>query len=100
MANKDHTNIKLSSVVRRSSEHLSVDIDGELALMDVTSGNYYGLSEVGSKIWQLIEEERRVSDVCNRLQQEFDVDSQQCEADVVAYLTDLARHDLIELKAA
>ena len=51
------------SIVVASQEQVSCDLAEEVAILDVTSGIYYGLNTVGARIWQLVQEPRMVSEL-------------------------------------
>lgn len=85
------------TVVKRTSDHLSADLGGgETVLMSVEKGMYYGLDEVASRIWDLLASPIAVSDLCDRLILEYDVDRRTCERQVTAYLEDLRQEGLVE----
>ncbi len=92
-----HTVLNLDSQVARSSELISTSVSGQTALMSVTNGAYYGLDPVGSRIWELIVEPRRVSSVCEQLLAEFAVDRAKCETQVLAFLQRLANDGLLSV---
>ena len=92
--------IGLDTVVTRSEELISSDLDGETALMSVQSGKYYSLDEIGSRIWTLIERPRSVSELCDILLNEFNVDREQCAQDVLAFLNQLAKDNLVRVMDA
>jgi hypothetical protein len=56
-----------------------------------------GLSEVGARIWELIETPQEVTTLCSRLQEEYEVSPEVCSAEVDAFLNDLAKHGAIAL---
>ncbi|MGE5493520.1 MAG: lasso peptide biosynthesis PqqD family chaperone [Actinomycetota bacterium] len=87
----------LNNVVKQSSDPISADVDGELVMMSIERGNYYGLSGIGSRIWQLIETPVTVSALCDKLLQEYDVERSVCEVDVLEFLGKLAEQELIEV---
>jgi len=84
------------TVVARGGELVFRDVDGETVMLSVRTGKYYGLDPVGSRVWALIEEPRRVSDLCTLLLDEFEVDRETCERDVLAFLEKLAKDDLVK----
>jgi hypothetical protein len=87
-------------MVRRNDEHIAAEVDGEVALLSLHTGKYYGLNAVGSAIWRRIGSGRRVSDLCGQLVREFDVEPQRCQTETMACLAELARHRLIEVTDA
>jgi hypothetical protein len=76
-------------IVQRQGDWLSAKVGDELVMMSAAKGNYLGLTEVGARIWELIETPTSVDDVCARLQSEFDVAPAVCRAEVEAFLREL-----------
>lgn len=60
-------------IVRRHGDWLSAKVGDELVMMSAEKGNYVGLSEVGARIWDILETPSDLEAVCARLQQEYDV---------------------------
>jgi len=94
---KDPNSITLQSIVRQSENQVSADMDGEVAMMSIENGKYYCLNETSSRIWQLIEQPRAVGDICSVLQGEFDVQPDQCEAEVLEHVQELVSDNLIQV---
>ncbi|AGA92228.1 Coenzyme PQQ synthesis protein D (PqqD) [Thioflavicoccus mobilis 8321] len=92
--------IERTSVIRQSEEQVAAEVDGEVVMMSVEQGNYYGLDEVGSRIWQLIETPTTLADLCEDLTKEFDVEPATCEEDVVRFLEELAAQGLVKVDGA
>lgn len=92
-----NTDLDLQTFLSRSKGLVAADIDGEVAVMTIDSGKYHSLNETGSLIWSLLEEPRRVADVCESLEREFQVEPEQCRADVMAYLQDMLAERLLEV---
>ena len=69
-------------IVRREGDWLSAKVGEELVMMSAEKGNYLGLSEVGTRVWELIESPRDFDEVCAQLESEFDVAPETCRAEV------------------
>ena len=93
----EHAGVALSSVIATSDDLVSSDMDGEIVMMSVDKGEYYGLDETGSRVWTLLETPRQVSELCEILAGEFDVEQEQCERDVLAFLNELAEEELVSI---
>jgi hypothetical protein len=89
--------IGLDSWIIQADNLVACDLDGETALMSVEHGKYYGIDAIGSRIWALIEQPRLVSDLCVLLLKEFEVEPSQCEHDVLAFLSELAKDNLVKI---
>ena len=55
------------AVIAQGDDQVSTVVDGETVLMNVGSGQYYQLDDIGSRIWALIESPVAVGAVCDRL---------------------------------
>ena len=87
-------------MVRKQGDWLAAKVGDELVMMSAEKGNYIGLSEVGSRIWELIETPQYVDAVCAQLQNEFEVEPEVCRADVETFLEELVKHGAIALDPA
>lgn len=72
--------------------------DGEGAvLLNLESGAYYGVNEVGSVIWSLLDGTRTLAQVLDELRGRLQDVPDSLDADVQAFLSDLERRNLIVL---
>ena len=92
--------IDLNTRVKRCEEQMTADLGGELAILNTRTGTYYGLNEVASHIWELLRETRTLKDIRDSILDEYAVEPSQCEQDLVALITDLAKHELVEISHA
>ena len=83
--------------VKRNNEVFANEIDGEAVMMNIQTGKYYGLDEIGSRIWELLEHKIQVKEIIEQLQKEYDVSEQQCKRDVLNLLNELKTNQLIEV---
>ncbi|HEX2537083.1 MAG TPA: PqqD family peptide modification chaperone [Pseudolabrys sp.] len=84
-------------IVRRHGDWLSAKVGDELVMMSAEKGNYVGLSEVGARIWDILETPSDLEAVCARLRQEYDVAPDVCRAEVEIFLNELVKHGAIAL---
>ena len=84
------------STVVVSQDQVSCELGGEAAILNLKAGVYYGLNEVGARIWKLIHEPKRVSEIRDTILEEYQVEPDQCEVDVMVLLQDLLDNGLIE----
>ena len=87
-------------IVRKQGEWLSAKVGDELVMMSAEKGNYIGLSDVGARVWELIETPRSLDDVCAQLVQEFDVTPDVCRAEVEAFVNELVKQGAAALDPA
>jgi hypothetical protein len=84
-------------IVRRQGDWLSAKVGGELVMMSAEKGNYIGLSEIGARIWEIVETPSDFDAVCARLQEEYEVEPATCRSEVETFLNELVKHGAIAL---
>jgi hypothetical protein len=93
----DQKPLSEASVVAAQADVVSCDLVGAAALLDLQTSTYYTLNEVGSRIWNLIQQPTAVSDICEDVLSRYEVDSRRCYDDVLALLRNLDDAGLIEI---
>ena len=76
----------------------AANLGDEAVLLDANSGRYYGLNELGARIFELARTPHMVREIKAALLQEYKVQEAQLEADLLAFLRDMEQRNLIELK--
>jgi hypothetical protein len=92
-----HMRISLGSKVAIAKGQLSQELKEEAVILDAHRGVYYGLNSVGSRIWQLMRHPKLVREIRDAILAEYEVDSHQCEKDLITLLDQLAAKGLIEV---
>ena len=69
-----------------SKDVLAQELDGETVLLDLGSESYFGLDEVGTRVWQLINEGRVASEVVDIMLGEYEVERDVLEQDIAQLL--------------
>jgi hypothetical protein len=81
-------------------EHvLSQSVQDETVLLDLKQERYYGLDEVGGRVWQLIAAGVRPGQLAERLLAEYDVEEPQLHSDLHALIEELVEAGLLEIAA-
>jgi len=86
------------AIVKAAKEQVSCDLAGEAVILNLKSGQYFGLNEVGTRIWNLIQEPKTVGAVFDALLKEYAVTLDQLERDLSAVLEEMTKNDLIEVE--
>ncbi|HTC63024.1 MAG TPA: PqqD family peptide modification chaperone [Candidatus Saccharimonadales bacterium] len=86
------------SVVVAAKDQVSCDLAGEAAILNIKSGVYYGLDQVGARIWNLMQEPREVLEIQNAITGEYEVEPEKCAQDLMVLLEKLLAEGLIEVK--
>jgi hypothetical protein len=83
--------------ISRSPAVLSAEVDGEVVMMSIEKGCYFGLDDIASEIWKRIETPCSFAALINNLVAEYDADRATIDADVRALLLRMAEQDAIRL---
>jgi hypothetical protein len=92
--------ISVNSAIVASTEQVSCEVAGEIVILSLSDAVYYGLDEVGARIWSLIQERRTVREICDVITSEYDVDPETCETTTIQLLSDLHTKGLVEVRDA
>jgi hypothetical protein len=91
------TQINQASTVCRNPDLLSVEMDGDLVMMSIDSGNYFGVGGIGPHIWNLIETPKGFDELVGSICAEFAVDADTASADLRTFLGKLSENGMIEV---
>lgn len=75
------------------------ELEGEAVILNLESGVYFGLDEVGTRIWQFLVESPRLRDVHRHMLAEFDVAPDTLERDLLAFAAALSAKGLVRLRS-
>ena len=70
-------------------------LNGEKAMVDFDTGNYYIIKGVGNDIWDMLIEEITIDEIISKLLSEYDVTPEECEKQVVEFLNKLEKAGFI-----
>ena len=95
----DSLDLHAGSLIGRCPGQLSGEIDDQIVLLSIETGNYFHFNAVGSRIWSLIETPMAANELIERLLAEFAVDRATCDRQVVDFLSDLSANRLISVES-
>lgn len=79
---------------------LARELDGESVLLNLDSGDYYGLDQVGTRMWTLLSQSGDVETAYGVLLGEYDASAELLRKDLEELLDDLVSHQLLVIHAA
>jgi hypothetical protein len=80
----------------RNSGTITGRLHDEIVMMDIDQGKYFSLNPVATSIWDLLEKPLNISELCARLEEEYDVDPEECKRDVSEHLKEMSRLGLVK----
>ena len=84
--------------IRRNPAQVYSEVDGQVVMLNVKKESYYCLNDVGSAIWNELEEPCTYSGLISKIREEFEVDEEQCRKDVEPFLAELVEAGVIQLE--
>ncbi len=86
------------TVVVAACNQVSTEVAEDVAILNLDSGVYYGLNQVGARIWSLIAEPKTVRQIQEDVCAEYDVQPDKCFEDLRSFFTRLADAELVEVR--
>jgi|SaaInl7_135m_RNA_FD_contig_31_657980_length_448_multi_4_in_0_out_0_1 hypothetical protein len=80
-----------------AGDQVSNVLGDEKIILDMKSGEYFGMNPVGADIWDYIQQPRKLDEIVAILMDKYGIDQERCETDVLALLAELSDVGLIEI---
>lgn len=71
------------------------DFDGETVVLDLAGGTYFGLNEIGARVWHAMVDGNSTSQIAELVAREYDVDVERSHADVCRLFDELLARGLV-----
>jgi hypothetical protein len=85
------------TMISRSPSVLAADVQGEIVMMSIQKGQYFGLDDIGSDIWKRIEQPCSFAVLIDGLAAAYDADRVTIANDVRLLLDKMAAQDVVRL---
>lgn len=89
--------IPFESRVSVPSGVLVSEVGLESVFLNLKSESYFGLDEIGTRMWKLLTESSSIQVAYDTLLQEFDIDETQLQSDLDELIQKLVANGLIEI---
>jgi hypothetical protein len=76
------------------------ELDGEVVLLNLGNEHYYGLDDVGARLWTLLLERGDPEAAVAQMLTEYDVDEASLRSDVTTLIAELERAGLVVVEPA
>ena len=73
------------------------EVDEEMVLLNLVSGKYFSLDDVGTRMWLLMAEHEQLETVHRALLEEYEAEPGQLEQDLLALTDKLAANGLLQI---
>lgn len=72
-------------------------LEGEAVLLNLNTESYFGLDDVGTRMWTSLTESASIEAACDLLQNEYDVAPEQLHSDLCIFIDKLLEAGLIHV---
>lgn len=87
--------ITLDSTISLRDDVEIIRVDDATIVTDAAAGDFYGMELIAGRIWELLPRGGNVAALCDTLMNEYHVDRETCERDVLEFLNDAMSQGLI-----
>ena len=92
--------LSVYSIVVANTEQVSCSPGDEAAILNLKNTIYFGLNPVGARVWSLLQKPRSVGELRDALLDEYDVETERCERDLLDLLETMRNEGLIQVTSA
>lgn len=86
------------TIIQRRNDLLFNEVDGEVVMLSIENGEYYGMDQVGSRIWELIEQPIKIKELVACLIQEYKASEEICTTDLLSFISKLRDKKILIVK--
>ncbi|HXN21359.1 MAG TPA: PqqD family protein [Candidatus Dormibacteraeota bacterium] len=90
--------LSIDSIVVATAEQLFCPHGDGSTILNLKNCVYYCVDVVGARVWTLLREKRSVGELRNRLLDEYEVDAERCERELLELLEKMRSEGLIEVR--
>jgi hypothetical protein len=89
--------ISEESVIQKTTDLLESMVDSEAVILGMESGKYIGLNEVGTRIWSMLDQPVKVSDLLSELSVHYDAAPEVIREELLEFLNSLYHRLLVRV---
>lgn len=92
---EDGPEILPETLLSRNPKIVASKMDDDIVMMDAEYKHYFGMKDTAVHIWEFLEQPATFSALIEALTESFEVEAEQCAADVRPFLASLIRHEML-----
>lgn len=89
--------VQFSSRVRPAANVLVRELEGEAVLLNLDNESYYGLDEIGARMWSAVNASDSVEEAYEVLVAEYDVETERLRDDLLSLIADWIENGLVRI---
>lgn len=88
---------RLERSFRRSEKIAWRVVEADGVLLNLATGYYYTLNDVGRFLWESLDAAKKLSDIQQEILDHYDVDPETAKNDILGLIEDLLKEGLVEI---
>ncbi len=84
-----------NSILQRAENVTFEVVADEAILIDINTGTYFSLNEVGTEFWQMLDGEHTIEQHATTIANKYDVESSMVVADLLELAQEMAKDKLL-----
>ena len=92
--------IALEDCVQISEDAVFRELDGEVVILNLDTGIYFGLNPTGTRIWNLIAQHGSLQKVLETMTEEYEAPTESLENDILQLVGQLCEKGLVSVSPA
>jgi hypothetical protein len=89
--------MRLSDRVEIPPQVMTRTVGEEVVVLDLATGTYFGLDPVGARIWELMGEGKTLGEICDRMEEDYEVSREELERDTLRLAEELNGQGLLQV---
>jgi len=82
-------------IVSVSAHQVYTTLGSEAVILELQASKYFGMNDVGTAIWNFLQQPREVSDVIEHIANNYEVSAEQAEVEILSFLQNLVDKGLV-----
>ncbi len=87
--------ISLNTILKKEDNFIETEIDGERIVMHIDNAEFFVFNPTSQAIWSAIDGSNSISDICQALKEQFEIEGSAYEQDVLDFANDLGKKNLV-----
>lgn len=83
--------------IARNPDLVAAQMDGDIVMLNVCKGHYYGINPMGAQLWQWLEQPRSLGELAVDMAREYEVDLPTAQADLQRFVARLLQEELVQI---
>ncbi len=96
---KEHLSLSPDTVIKRSENIAWQKFEDKVFIITPDDSMLHMLNETGTRIWEIIEKPKKISEIVEEILKEYDVTKEKAEQSVKRFISELIKKGICEISA-